>query len=58
MTVGFYRHLEYGKVVLVWLAYMPFVLVGDPEAVKVRRTYMYLQKKKLWLAFRASVLRQ
>jgi len=28
------RHLEYGKVVLIWLAHMPFVLVGDPEAVK------------------------
>jgi len=27
-------YLEYGKVVLIWLAHMPFVLVGDPEAVK------------------------
>jgi len=27
-------HLEYGKVVLIWLAHMPFVLVGDPEVVK------------------------
>lgn len=45
MTVVFYRHLEYGKVVLIWLAHMPFVLVADPEAVKVCRTY--LQKKNI-----------
>ncbi|XP_020609158.1 cholesterol 24-hydroxylase-like [Orbicella faveolata] len=27
-------HLEYGKVVLVWLAFKPFVLVADPGLIK------------------------
>ena len=31
----FHRHLEYGKVVLVWLAFKPFVLVADPGLIKV-----------------------
>ena len=33
--VVLHRHLEYGKVVVVWIAHLPFVLVGDPETVKV-----------------------
>lgn len=45
MTVVFHRHLEYGKVVLLWIAHIPFVLIADPETVKVWRTY--LQKKYL-----------
>ena len=30
-----HRHLEYGKVVVVWLAFKPFVVVADPEVIKV-----------------------
>ena len=38
MAVVFYRHLEYGNIVLIWLAHMPFILIGDPETVKVWTT--------------------
>ena len=51
MSVVFYRHLEYGNIVLIWLAHMPFILIGDPETVKViEHATQNLQKKRYTLA--------
>ena len=36
--------MEYGKVVLVWFANMPLIIVGDPEIVKVKFIMTLLKK--------------
>lgn len=39
MTVVFYRHIQYGGVVLLWFGHVPIITVADSAMIKVWRIH-------------------